>query len=400
MVAATVKKYLRSGEFLYNKKLAAILWFGLSLIAVLQKVNHGKLNNFEVYRHVYFHVLQKVNLYVEYPAEYGDVNLYGPVFSLIIAPFALLPAKIGVICWVMCNVLFLYFAIYKLPINSKWKTALVLLCSHEMMNASSWLQSNAMVCSCILLSFVYTLQNKEYKALFFIMMPTFVKLYGVVSLAFIFFSKRPWKFVAWGFIWFGIFFIAPLLLTNFSFLIQCYQDWYAGLQIKAAKNIRLDTHYYYQDISMMGIIRRTVYPQLNDAVVLISGAILMISQFVYHQYFSNPKFRLYILSSLLLFVVIFSTGSESPTYIIALPGICLWYLLQPSGKFIFWFFIFAFVLTTFSYSDMFTPWLRAHIIKPYSLKALPACIIWITIVVQIHRKQFLQARNLVSANDV
>ena len=160
-------KYVLSGSILYNKKLAAALWFGLSFLAVLFTVKRGGLNNFEVYRHVYFHVIEKVNLYLEYPGEYGDVNLYGPTFSLIIAPFAFLSVKIGAICWVMCNVAFLYFAIYKLPLDVKYKTVLVILCSHEMMNTSSWLQSNALVCGCLLLAFTYTVQKKEPYALFF-----------------------------------------------------------------------------------------------------------------------------------------------------------------------------------------------------------------------------------------
>lgn len=391
-------KYVLSGSILYNKKLAAALWFGLSFLAVLFTVKRGGLNNFEVYRHVYFHVIEKVNLYLEYPGEYGDVNLYGPTFSLIIAPFAFLPVKIGAICWVMCNVTFLYFAIYKLPLDVKYRTVLVILCSHEMMNTSSWLQSNALVCGCLLLAFSYTVQKKEPYALFFIMLPTFIKLYGIVGLAFIFFSDKPFRFIVWMFIWAAFFFFLPLIITDFSYLIQSYYDWYDGLQIKAVKNIRLDTHYYFQDISMMGLIRRIVYPNLNDTIVLVVGTVAMVSQFVYYRFFSHPAYRLYLLASVLLFTVIFSTGSESPTYIIALPGICIWYLLQPQSKTVLWFFVFCLVLTTFSYSDIFTPWVREHVVKRYSLKALPSCMVWIIIFVHIHGKQFLQARQLNTGN--
>ncbi len=395
MTLEKVKKYLISGGFLFNKKLAAALWFGLSFIAVLITVTKGGVNNFEVYRHVYIHTIQKVNLYLFYPAEYQDVNLYGPVFGILIAPFALLPVKIGAFLWEMCNVAFLYFAIYKLPVNIKWRTALIILCAHEMMNTASWLQSNAIVCGCLMLGYTYVVQKKEAAALFFILLPTFIKLYGVVGLAFIFFSDRPVKFIVWALVWSLIFFFLPLLITDIKFLVQSYFDWYAGLQVKADKNIRLDTHYFYQDISIMGLIRRNLYPQLNDKIVLIVGMLAMASQFIYYRYFTNTAFRLYMLSSLLIFVVIFSTGSESPTYIIALPGICLWYFLQPSTKPGLWFFVFGYVLTTFSYSDIFTPWFREHIVKPYSLKALPACVVWVIIFIQVHRKQFLRARKLV-----
>jgi hypothetical protein len=92
----------------------------------------------------------------------------------------------------------------------------------------------------------------------------------------------------------------------------------------------------------------------------------------------------------LLMVVIFSTSSESSTYIIAFPAICIWYFLQNKTKGITAFFIFAFVLTSLSYSDILTPYVRKNIMTPYSLKALPSFITWIIICVQIYNKQFLK----------
>lgn len=52
--------------------------------------------------------------------------------------------------------------------------------------------------------------------------------------------------------------------------------------------------------------------------------------------------------------------------------------------------IFALILTSFSYSDIFTSYVREKIVRPYSLKALPCFIIWLIILVQIHKKQFLK----------
>ncbi|MGN6492720.1 MAG: glycosyltransferase family 87 protein [Agriterribacter sp.] len=383
---------IRSGNFLYNRWLAATLWFGLSFIIVLLTVRAGRLNNFEVFRHVFFHVIQKVNLYVEYPSQYADVNLYGPVFSLVIAPFALLPLKFGAACWAMCNATFLYYAIYRLPINKKWKTALVVLCAHEMMHSNAFLQSNALICGCILLAFVYTVQKKEPYALFFIMLPAFIKIYGIVALVFIFFSSKPLRFMAWAAIWFLIFFFLPLVITDFNFLLQCYNDWYVGLTIKAGKNIAPGN--FFQNISVMGLISRMLSLRINDTVVLALGGLALASQFVYRRYHHHPVYRLYILASLLLFTIIFSSGSESPTYIIALPGICIWYFLQPFSKKLLWFFILAIVLTTFGNSDVFTPWVRVHVVRRYALKALPASIIWGIIFIQIHKHQFLKARSI------
>ncbi|MEO6949113.1 MAG: hypothetical protein ABI123_05750, partial [Ginsengibacter sp.] len=129
---------------------------------------------------------------------------------------------------------------------------------------------------------------------------------------------------------------------------------------------------------------------LNDYIVLVPAILLFAAQYVRINYFKDLRYRLYLLCSVLLFTVIFSNGAESPTYIIAFPAVCLWYMLQPPSKFINGVFIFAFLLTGFGYSDIFTPYVREHIVRPYSLKALPCFVVWLIIVFQIYSKQFLK----------
>jgi hypothetical protein len=385
-----LKKAANFNKVLYSKKLALLLWFGLAAFAILLNIFINHLNNFTIFRQVFYHTLQHQNLYLPYPAEYRDVNLYGPVFSLLIMPFALLPLKAGAFCWVMANCLFLWFAINTLPVNYKWKIALLLLCSHELMTTSSWQQSNAFVAACIILGFSYIQKEKDWAALFFIMLATFVKIYGITALAFFFFSKQKLRFIGWVIVWSIVFFLLPMVIGGFHFIVQSYTDWYNGLQIKSSKNIRLDIDNFYQDISVMGFIRRTFYSGLNDAFILFPATILFGSQYILWPYFSNIRYRLYLLCSVLIFTVIFSTGSENPTYIIALPGICLWYLMQPKTKWLYIFFIFLLFITTFSYSDILTPWFREHIAMRYSIKAVPGFIVWITIIFQMHTKRFLQ----------
>jgi hypothetical protein len=90
-----------------------------------------------------------------------------------------------------------------------------------------------------------------------------------------------------------------------------------------------------------------------------------------------------------LFVVIFSTGAESPTYIIAFPACCLWFVLQPPSKMVNTFFVFCLIITSFSYSDLLTKYTREFSMQ-HSLKALPCFLLWLLILVQLHTKQFLK----------
>jgi hypothetical protein len=375
---------LHQTGLLGNRRIALTLWFGLSFFAVVQQIWLHHINNFIVYRSVYFHLIQGRNLYLFYPSEYEDVNLYGPFFGVLIAPFAWLPVNLGVFSWVMANVFFLFWAISRLPIPTFFQTVVIFLCSQELMNSSSWLQSNALICGCILLGYSLSRSGKERWALLFIMLATFIKLYGIIGLAFLPFSSNRWKFIFWAIFWAVILFLTPLLLTSWHFLVQSYGDWYTGLSNKELKNISLTNHNFYQDISVMGLIRRNLSKNLNDMFVVIPGILLYISQFIYFKKYRDIEFQLYLLSSSLIFVVIFSTGSESSTYLVAVPGMVLWYFLQPFRKSLTWFFTIAFLFTSFCYSDLFSPAFRTNIVMPYSLKAFFPAIIWMIILIQVH----------------
>lgn len=386
------KNWVFNGRFLYEKKVAWVLWFGLAAVgAILVILQQGQSNNYIIFRQVFYHVLEQKNLYLFYTEEYQDVNLYGPVFSVLIAPFALLPKLPGELLWVLFNAGILFYAITRLPIQRHWVYAILILSSNEMMNNGAWFQTNPFIAACIILSFVHIHKGKEVWALFFIMLATFIKIYGIVGFAFFFFSKNKWQFILWTLIWSVVFFVLPMFLSNPKYIIQCYSDWMHGLQAKAAKNTNAFIKNDFQDISVMGMVRRIFrLPYLKDFVILIPAILLFAAQYLRIKDFKDLRFRLYLLCSVLLFTVIFSNGSESPTYIIAFPAVCLWFVMQPPSKRVNALFIFAVILTGFGYSDLLTPYVRTHLVRPYSLKALPCTIVWFILIAQIYSRQYLK----------
>ncbi len=390
MTFIKIKNWFLSGAFLFNRKLATGLWFGLSFFAVLSEIIRSELNNYLIFKYVYVHTMERINLYADYPALYEDSNHYGPVFSLVIAPFASMPDKLGVFFWVMLNTAALYFAIRKLPLQEKYQNAILILCAHEMMTAAAWLQINPLIAACIILGFCFINENKNGPALFFILLASFIKIYGIVGFAFFFFSRNKINFILWTAVWATVFLLAPSLLAPPSYIIQCYRDWYDSLVFKADKNIHLAGN-DLQDISVMGMLRRIFkWTWLKDTQVILPALIAFGGQYFNYKYFSDMRFRLYMLCSVLIFTVIFSNGSENPTYIIAFPAVCIWYVMQPPSRLVNIVFVFALLLTSFSYSDLFTPYVRLHIVRPYSLKALPCFLVWVIITVQVYTQQFLK----------
>ena len=87
------------------------LWALLGVIAWITKYFPGKYNNFSIFRQSFWHTLNELPLYAAYPEEYNDIFHYGPVFSLVIAPFAITPLWLGLLTWSVAQSLFLFWAV-------------------------------------------------------------------------------------------------------------------------------------------------------------------------------------------------------------------------------------------------------------------------------------------------
>jgi hypothetical protein len=331
-----------------------------------------------------------LNLYSIYPNEYWDHYYYSPTFAVLVAPFALIPSLVAPFAWGLFDAGVLYFAIRKLPIRAFYQNGILLLSVNEMMNASGNLQSNGLIAGLIILSFVFLLKQKEHSATLSLLVGFFIKLYGIVGLAFFFFSKQKSKYILYLLLWTIVLVLLPLIITSPEFLLQSYKDWFASLSVKSNFDLTRDMYTNMVDVSIQGMIKRVFnLPLLNKFYFIIPGLILFASQYTKIKYFNHLAYQLYILCSVMLFLIIFNTGSESPTYIIGVVPICLWYVLQRKTTLVNTVFIIAIFFSSFSYSDLFTPWLRTYIMIPYALKVVGCFLIWVVILIQIHTKQFL-----------
>ena len=372
-----------------NHNFILVLWVLLVLVVSLKHAFQATPNNnYLIFKYAYFNATEHLNLYLLYPDKYLDSNHYGPFFSLLIAPFALLPDYFGMLFWQFANVLFLYFAIKQLPINPTKINIVYWLITHELLTAMFALQFNISIAAIIVLAYAFIDKEKNFWAAFVIVLGTFVKLYGIVGLAFFFFVKQKPKFIAYCFFWAIVFFVLPMVFFSPAFIIQSYQDWYVSLSEKQLFNASLTS---MQDISVMGMARRlSGNVQLSNLPFLLAGLVLFALPYLRIKAYKEPVFRLLFLASALIFAVIFSNSSESPTYIIAFVGVAVWYVVQdePFKPATIALLVFALLLTSFSPSDLFPKFIRENYIKPYSLKALPCIIVWLVVIYQLMFSKF------------
>lgn len=366
-------KALLEKPFFHDTRTVMWLWIILAIVGALTKLH--RCNNFIIFRQSFWHAWDQLPLYSPYPAEYFDIFYYGPVFPVLVMPFAVTPLAVGLVMWTLALTLFLYLAVRHSQFTHRQQLFILWFCAHELLTAIFMQQFNIAIAAIILLSYYLIEKEKDFWSAFFIVLGTLVKLYGVVGLAFFFFSKHKTRFVGSLLFWAIAMTIVPMVLFGPEYIATQYQEWITSLLNKNDENVASIA----QNISLLGMVQRISGATFSNLWLIGPGLVLFALPYLRFSQYKNMAFRQTLLASVLMFVVLFSTGSESSGYIIALTGVVVWYTAVP-WKRSHWdiaLMVFAFILTSLSPSDLFPAYIRKEWVQPYALKALPVSIVWL-----------------------
>ncbi|MBR1389051.1 MAG: DUF2029 domain-containing protein [Prevotella sp.] len=365
-----------------------LLWLWM-IIAVtgMTRFGHGRENNFLIFKYVYWHVVNKLPLYVHYPAEYFDLNHYGPVFSLVIGPFAIPPTWLGMLLWLVALTLFLYLAVRYSLFTNYQQLFIFWFCAHELLNGIQMQQFNIAIAAIILFTYYFIRKEKDFWAAFMIVLGTFVKLYGIVGLAFFFFSRHKLRLIGSLAFWAIVMFVAPMIISSPEYIVGQYHDWYVCLLEKNADNM----FSHGTNISLLGLVRKiSGCATYSDLWLIVPGLIMFGLPYLRLGQYKHEAFRQTLLASVLMFTVLFSTGSENSTFIIAVVGVVVWYTAAPwqRNKWDIALMVYVFFFCTMAHSDLMPRFVREEWMKPYGLKALPVVLVWLKLCYEMYVKDY------------
>jgi len=327
-------------------------------------------NNYVIFKQSFFHLIENKNLYELYPAEHFDYYKYSPTFSLFMAPLANLPDSVGLFLWNLLNVLVLYFALRRLPLSSN-KTHLLMLgfVFLELLTSTQNSQSNALIAGLIIFAFTSLERKQIALASLFIVLTVFIKIFGLVAFALFMFYPNKLRAAVYTIGWTVLLAALPLLVISVSQLSFLYQSWLHLLQNDHSASI---------GFSVAGWLYTWFHIDAKNATVLI-GALVFCLPFLKWKYYNDVQFKLFFLSSILLWIVIFNHKAESATFIIAVTGIAIWFFSQKRTLLNTILFGAAFIFTILSPTDLFPRSIRESFVIPYVLKAVPCILIWFKI---------------------
>jgi len=355
-------------DALKNPTYIAVINTVIVLVVAAQQYYFNSFNNFTVYQYSVFHFFQELPLYDAYPQYHGHF-FYNPTFSILFIPYAYLPTPLGILAWVLTLMMTFYYALRLLPIQRDKVIFIYFFSLIELVTALQNLDTAPMVAACIFATFVYAERQDYFRATFFPNIGFFVKGYVAIGACFLMMRKFKPRVYPYVFFWFSFFLLLPLIKYSPTELYQIYQDWGSSYASKRIFNV---------GVSAMGLLRNFFGIPVSVWHTQIAAGLLLILTMVritFRKNYAQEKFH--FLSYILIWVVIFNHLADSSTYIIAVPGVAIWYLISERTWIDKLLLGLTFVVTILSPTDLFPAFIRQKIVEPYTLKALGPTLVFL-----------------------
>lgn len=313
-------------DFLLNKQTLLVLYIMIAVLAFIQ-IQGGRYNNWLIFRQSYFHLVNGLPLYVQYPSEYSDYFFYNPVFIFIVAPFTVFPVKIGLALWILSTSLITFYAIRQLPVSEKKQNIFALLIIFDLLNNLQYPQSNPLLLAFMLLTWAMMEKKKFVLAALFIVLCFCIKGYGGIIGLLVFYNRNWWKMILYCVGWLVLLHLPLLLFLSPAHLAEQYTAW---IRIISGDIIKERFSLY----GVAGLISNSI----REAYILIAAFLSLAVFLFFHR--KNSSDRLMTLTAfLLILIVVFNRAAESPTYLFSIAGCILWFLARDRSKFfsvLFW----------------------------------------------------------------
>lgn len=355
-----------SRPFFSNKKVIAAVYLTAAVLISLKISFLETWDNYDCFKASYFHLIKGLDLYLPYPLEYHTSYNYSPFFAFLMGAFAHLPDWLGILFWNISHTIPFLLAVNLLPIEEKKKIFLYWFCLIEYITCTENVQTNATVTACILLVFIFQNKGKQTWSSLFFVFGSFFKIYVLTAGVFFLCYQKKGAFFIKGLAWALLFFSLPLLFISFDQLVFLYQSWVVRLQAQSLRD----------SLSILGVMNLFNSSWLSKEWMMLTGSVSMLLVLLKKQVHHDLSFRLLYLAAILLFTVLFNPGVESPTYIIAVAGVAIWYISRERKGWHTLLLVLVLVFTSLSPTELFPLYIKKTYLVPYHIKAIPCIIVW------------------------
>jgi len=364
-------------DFLTDKRFLFVYYFLLVFAISLQQFLVHKYGNYIIFKNSNFHMLFSMDLYKLYPETKQDMFKYSPTFAWFFGLFRFFPGFSGFFIWQLLNTFLLFAAIRSIPgLDIRTKGFILLIISIELASSLGNSQSNGLIAGLLVLGLVMFEKKHFFLGTFFIVCTVFIKLFGIVALVMLFFYPEKKKIILYSLAWGLIMILLPLTLVTPSYLADCYRSWWLSLGSDYSMSA---------GTSIVGLLHSWSGIKVSKPIIQAAGLVFMFLPLWVRRKGYDFSFRIIYFTSLMIWIIIFNHRAESPSYIIAMTGIALWFFYSGRNIVDIILFALAIVCVSLTPTDIFPESFRDNFLEPYCVKALLPILIWIKITIDLLR---------------
>jgi hypothetical protein len=361
------------------------VYLATAVLVAVQRTVLSRENNFWIFREAFRHLRTGADLYAAYPEAHADLFKYSPTFALLFAPFALLPPTVGYALWAAACAFAVWFGVSRL-VPARPAAIALGIAWIAVLGDLQRAQSNALVAGLMVIAWVGFERGKQAGAATAIAAGAFVKIFPLAAGMGALLHRKWLQFclILVGVIAVGA--ALPFLAAAPGTLGEQYASWYAIETHDAAEQPRIGVGGADLYAGLMGQFRVWFGADWPHWPTQIAGlAILMLPLLTQRSRFGERIFRVQLLASLLVFCVLFNHQAESPSYVIAMIGVALWYATSEKAGWRTALMVACLVIVNLASTDLMPRSLYREYYVPWLLKTVPLIPMWIVMQLELHR---------------
>ena len=345
------------------------------LVVAIPKGLHHSDNNFLIFDATFRNLRAGRDLYAPHPDQYVDLFKYSPAFAVLFAPISMMPDTLGLVVWDAVNTMLLAVAIVKL-LPDRRGDAVLALTFLEMFGSMQHSQSNSLLAALIILAFLALESGRQLGAAVALAIGTAVKIFPIAGVAMALPHPRRARFAV-------VFALVLIVVLGLPFLAVSphevkaqYASWMTLLPRDAVADTvagrGMHTGGVYELAHLWFGVRSSPFGS-----EIVGVALLLLPLVARFRRWGDADFRLRFLCSLLVFLVIFNHRSESPSFVIAMAGIAIWFVISAPDALTITVIVATVAIVSIGASSAVPNAVRIGVVMHYRLKTLPCAVAWI-----------------------
>lgn len=283
-------------------------------LCILER-SYGYFNNYLIFSRPLQVLLKGANIYDFHPELYMDTFKYSPGFAIIFGTLFYIPNTAGIILWNLLNASVLIAGIHRFFNTDKSRIQTLLLLVPMIAISVHNEQSNGLVAGFILIALSYFRAEKPIAAALFLSFCLFIKFYGILLIVSFIFYRRKVLFLL-AFVAFTILqFLWPFLFFDTKYMLTVYQNWWHVLQTTGLTD----------SCTVPSVFKTWFGLYLPNWLWITAGSLILILPLTNHRMFDKTRYQNLMISSLMIFMILFNKMAGFPTYLIAVAGFGIFY---------------------------------------------------------------------------